>query len=81
MDKETKERIEAPYRFVEFPKVLYHPDGRTATVETSRQESELGAEWFPSPTESLKERARRDAADAKRVALAVGKEAAAKGRE
>jgi hypothetical protein len=60
--------------FVEYPKMLYHPDGRQATVNSSREESELtGNGWCRLPAEALKIRAERDEADKKRDLAAAAK--------
>lgn len=80
MDKETIERITAPYEFREFPKMLYHPDGRTAVVADDSEQSALGGEWAPNPEAALKTRAQRDAAEATKAARAIGVEAAARGK-
>lgn len=75
MDKETEERVNKPVPFAEFPKMKFHPDGRNAIVNNDSEESSLGAEWLPSPTEALKVRAERDAADEKRLAAQIAKKA------
>lgn len=62
MDKETAERIERPIPFQEFPKMLYHPDGSTTTVDSEAAQAALGGEWAPSPAEAAADRAKRDAA-------------------
>lgn len=73
MDKETEERVNKPIPYQEFPKMKHHPDGRTAIVGNDREESALGGEWFPNPTEALKVRTERDAADEKRLAAQIAK--------
>lgn len=73
MDKETKERIERAAPFAEFPKMKHHPDGRTATVNTSQEESALGSDWCNTPQQALDERTKRDEAAAKRVAAQIAK--------
>lgn len=80
MDKETIERITAPYEFREFPKMLYHPDGRTAVVANDSEQSALGGEWAPNPEAAQKARAKRDEAEASRAARALGAEATARGK-
>jgi hypothetical protein len=80
MDKETEERISRPYSFQEYPKMKYHPDGRTATVADDAAESALGGEWMPNPTEAAKMRAERDAADEKRAAAQIASAQAPKGK-
>lgn len=74
MDKETEERVNRPIEFREFPKMRHHPDGRTAIVETESQESALGGEWMPNPTEAAKVKADRDAAAEKRQAAQMAKD-------
>lgn len=76
MDKETKERVERPYVFQEFPKMKHHPDGRTATVNSSHEESALGEDWCNTPQQALDERAKRDRAAELRVAERLAAEAA-----
>ena len=80
MDKDTLDRLNAPKPFAEFPKMKYHPDGRTATVEDDAAESALGGEWLPNPAAAEKVRADRDAAEEKRAALRAGSEARAAGK-
>jgi hypothetical protein len=73
VDKETEERVNKPVPYAEFPKMKHHPDGRTATVNSESEESALGEDWCPNPTEALKVRAARDAADEKRLAAQIAK--------
>jgi hypothetical protein len=73
MDKETEERINRPIPYQAFPKMKHHPDGRTAIVNTESEESALGTDWCPNPTEALKVRAERDAADEKRLSAQLAK--------
>lgn len=80
MDKATEERVNKPVEFQEFPKMLYHPDGRQLTVNSDEEESKAGSDWHPTPQDAIDEKTRRDAADAKRAALAVGREAAGAGK-
>lgn len=62
--------------FIEYPKMLYHPDGRQATVTSPAEESELtGNGWCLKPAEALKIRAERDEADRKRELAAAAKAA------
>jgi len=47
------------YSFVEYPKVLYAPDGgplgyKTVQVESPSDERSLGSGWFTTPGEALK---------------------------
>lgn len=74
MDKETEERVNRPVPFAEFPKMLYHPDGRQQIVEDDKAQSALGGEWTPSPTEAAKVKAQRDAADEKRLAAQIARD-------
>lgn len=73
MDKETEIRVNTPIPYQEFPKMKYHPDGRTAIVEDEKAESVLGGEWMPNPTEAAKVKAERDDADAKKLAAQIAK--------
>lgn len=74
--KDVLERLNKPIPFAEFPKMLYHPDGRQATVNSSKEESELtGNGWCLLPAEALKTRAERDEADRKRELAAAAKAA------
>lgn len=73
MDKETEERVNRPVPYAEFPKMKHHPDGRTQIVNSESEESALGEGWCPNPTEALKIRAERDAADEKRLAAQIAK--------
>jgi hypothetical protein len=62
--------------FVEYPKMLHHPDGRTQIVNDSQAESELtGNGWCLTPAQALKVRAERDEADKKRDAATIAKAA------
>lgn len=70
-------KFEAPVPYAEFPKWKYHPDGRSQLVSGEREDSELGPEWLPNPTEALAERDRRDEASLKAFAAKGAK--AAKG--
>ena len=78
MDKETEDRVNQPVPFMEFPKMLYHPDGRTLIVEDDSEQSAAGSEWAPNPEAAQKARAQRDTADASRSARRVGADAAAR---
>lgn len=80
MDKETEERINRPIPFQEFPKMLYHPDGRTAIVENDREASALGGEWMPTPDASLKVKSERDTAAEKREAAQIAQSAKSGGK-
>lgn len=65
--KDVLERLNKPIPFAEFPKMLYHPDGRQAIVNSSAEESEhAGNGWCLLPAQALKVRAERDEADKKR---------------
>lgn len=50
-----------PYEYQEFPKMLFHPDGSTATVFHESQQSELlTTGWHPTPQLAAAERNARD---------------------
>jgi hypothetical protein len=74
---ERMNRESAARGFVEYPKWLYHADGRSALITSRSQQSELGGEWFESPTEAIDERAKRDKRDADAFISKVNEEAAA----
>jgi hypothetical protein len=83
-DKETEtqalermNRESAARGFIEYPKWLYHADGRAALINSRSQQTELGGEWFESPTEAINERAKRDKRDADAFVSKVNEEAAA----
>lgn len=65
--------------FIEFPKMLYHPDGRQLTV-TSRtdEQNALNSDFCPTPQAALDVKTKRDEDDRQRQALAVAQEANAK---
>jgi len=74
MDKETEERVNRPIPFQEFPKMLHHPDGRTAIANDSKEEKTLlSGEWCPTPGNALEVRAERDEAALKRQAAQIAK--------
>jgi hypothetical protein len=66
--------------FVEYPKMLHKTDGGHVIVTNKRdEEAALAAgDVHPTPAEALAEKEKRDAAEAKRVAVKVGAEAKAK---
>jgi hypothetical protein len=66
--------------FVEYPKMLHKTDGGHVIVTNKRdEESALASgDVHPTPAEALAEKEKRDAAEAKRVAVKVGAEAKAK---
>lgn len=83
-EKETEakviERMNTESRqrgFVEYPKWLYHPDGRSALITNRTQQSELGGEWFESITEANAEKDRRDKRSSDAFVAKVNEEAAA----
>lgn len=39
-----------PYVHVEFPRVVYHEDGRSVTVADQAAQDALGPEWMTTPT-------------------------------
>lgn len=77
MDKETKERVERPVPFAEFPKMKHHADGRTVTVNSGSEESALGGEWCNNPDQALSEKQKRDDAEAARLTAKIAEEAKA----
>lgn len=72
MNNESRQR-----GFVEYPKWLYHPDGRAALITNRTQQSELGGEWLESPTEAIAEKDKRDKRDSDKFIAKVNEEAAA----
>lgn len=79
MDKETEARIEQysrDYRHQEYPKMLYHADGRRVTVQSEAEESKLGGE-FTTMAKAVAEKDGRDKRDAERIAVAQGAAAVA----
>lgn len=66
------EKFEGPTPFAEFPKWLYHTDGRSALVNSEAEESFYGkdGDWHPNPTLALETKAKRDEADAQAAAKA-----------
>lgn len=62
--------------FVEYPKMLHHPDGGQQIVNSSSEESQFtGNGWCLTPDQALKIRAERDEADKKRDAAGIAKAA------
>ena len=58
--------------FIEFPKMLYHPDGRQLTVTSGAEEqTALASDWCPNPTAAADVRAKRDALAAAEAANAA----------
>lgn len=58
--------------FIEFPKMLYHPDGRQLTVTSPAEEqTALAGDWVPNPTAAQEVRAKRDALAAAEAANAA----------
>ena len=80
MDKATEDRINAPVPFTEFPKMIYHPDGRTLIVDSDAAQSAAGGEWCPSPDAAESIREARDSAASARAARKLGAEAVAAGK-
>jgi hypothetical protein len=81
--KEVIEELEMETRqrgFVEYPKMLHKTDGSNLIVTNKRDEEAALAsgDVHPTPAEALAEKEKRDAAEAKRLALKVGAEAKAK---
>ena len=66
--------------FIEFPKMLHHTDGSNTIVNNKDEEAEVLASgnFHPNPALAQAAKAKRDEADRKKAALAIGKEAAAK---
>ena len=73
------DKFEQPRPFQEFPKWLYHTDGRSVLVNSEAEELGLGhdGDWHPSPGEAQAEKARRDEAATKATVLAANAEGAA----
>ena len=78
IDRLTEESIARGY--IEYPKMLHHTDGGNVVV-TSKPDEETalaGGDLHPTPALAQAEKARRDEAERKRGALAIGAEAASK---
>lgn len=63
--------------FEEFPKVLYHPDGSTLTVQSRKEQDARGEEYFESPQEAIDEKEDRDQRASAKFVAAANAEAAA----
>jgi hypothetical protein len=62
--------------FIEYPKMLHHPDGRQQIVSTEAEQSYYAGNGFClTPDQALKIRAERDEADKKRDAATIAKAA------
>lgn len=75
-DKLTREN--ASKRFEEFPRHLYHPDGRSILVNSSAEQTAAGGDWLASPQEAIDEAARRDKRESDGFVAKVNAEAKAK---
>lgn len=64
-------------RFEEFPKCLYHPDGRSIEVASRAEQDAQGEEFFESPQKAIDEKVRRDTRESEKFVAAVNAEAAA----
>lgn len=64
--------------FEEFPKVIYHPDGSTLTVQSRKEQDARGEEYFESPQEAIDEKDRRDKRDSDKFVAGANAEAAEK---
>lgn len=63
--------------FDEYPKWVYHPDGRSQLVNSELEQSGMG-EWLKSPQEAIDEKAKRDKRDSDKFIAKVAAEAAKK---
>ena len=67
--------------FIEYPKMLFHTDGSNVIVTGKKEEeSKLADGYHPTPEDAQNEKARRDEADRKRSAVAIGEEAVESGK-
>jgi hypothetical protein len=65
--------------FIEYPKMLYHPDGRQLTVTGKKEEeAALRGDWCPTPQDALDVKEERDEADRQRLAEQIAADAKAK---
>lgn len=78
IDRLTEESIARG--FIEYPKMLHHTDGSNVVVTNKPDEEAAlaGGDLHPTPTLAQAEKAKRDEAERKRLAVAVGSEAAGK---
>lgn len=73
-DAETQAMLDRPYEYREFPKMLHHPDGSTATVfHESQQSGLLGTGWHTTPGAALAAREEIDERTAKADIVAAAK--------
>jgi hypothetical protein len=59
-DQKTLDALNAPKAFEEYPKMLYHPDGRQVTVASEAEEKALPSEWQQTPDDAAELKAARD---------------------
>lgn len=76
LERLTQENARKP--FEEFPKHLYHPDGRSILVKSAAEQTAAGGEWLERPQEALDEAARRDKRDSDAFIAKANAEAKAK---
>lgn len=81
IDRLTEESIARG--FIEYPKMLHHTDGGNVVVSGKQDEETALAtgNYHPTPTLAQAEKAKRDEAERKRLAVAVGKESAKNGKK
>lgn len=75
-DELTRQNLSKP--FEEFPKYLYHPDGRTQVVRTRTEQDATGGDWFERPQEAIDEKTKRDKRASEKFVADVNAEAAEK---
>jgi hypothetical protein len=76
LERLTRENASKP--FEEFPKHLYHPDGRSILVNSRAEQSAAGGDWLERPQEAIDEKNRRDKRDSEKFIADVNAEAAEK---
>lgn len=76
--KEWLERLVRERVYEEFPKSLYHPDGRSIVVNSRREQDASGGDWLESPQEAIDEKTKRDKRDSEKFIAAANAEAKAK---
>lgn len=78
LERLTSENARKP--FEEFPKWLYHPDGRSELVNTAAEQTKLGGEWLEKPQEAIDVREGRDKRDSDAFIAKTNAEAKAKAK-
>lgn len=68
--------------FIEYPKMLHKTDGSNIIVNTKEEEEKAlrSADVHPTPDDALAEKDKRDEAEAEKLRLKIGKDAADAGK-